>query len=146
MDNFNHQSISEFLNNANLSLTTQKRNDLLLIAYELILYHNHDDLYLSNIAGIATDDYFIYYHDAFEFIKNFDIFDLIGVIMQWELEVYGQLYTNFANVVEVANKFIYILIDHIINDFINETNVDHIESKKDFEMLSDWVKESINQL
>ena len=69
----NQMSITEFMSNTNHSLTTQKRNDLLIMAYDLISDLAHSDMYLSDLPSIASNDHFIYYNHAIDFLNSLDV-------------------------------------------------------------------------
>lgn len=145
-NNINQLSIAEFMDNSNLTLTTQKRNDLLIMAYESLLDYCQTDIYISDIASMASNEYFIYYKNALDFLNCLDVFDVIGVIMEWEQAVHGQTYCNFSNPVDVANSFIYILIDYVLNDFLNSTDLDYIETENDYIIFKTWIDEKMKEI
>ena len=142
----NQMSITEFMSNDNLSLTTQKRNDLLIMAYDLISDLAYSDMHLSDLPSIASNEHFIYYNHAIDFLNSLDVFDVIGVVMEFEQNAFGETYCDFSDPVNVANAFIFVLIDHILNDFINSTDLDYIETEDDYNILINWIEENKKEI
>jgi len=66
-----------------------------------------------------TDYYIIGYYNAQQWLKG-NTFEVIGIIKQYELDNFGEVYTDLSCPEKVANMFSYILGEEVIRDLIDE--------------------------
>jgi hypothetical protein len=65
---------------------------------------------------IFNTDYFIIgYYQAEEWLKNnIGVFNAIGIIKDYEMDQFGELYTDISSSEKVVNMFVYIIGEEII--------------------------------
>ena len=103
----------------------------LLIDY---LNENYTSLELDDLHHniYNTSDFFIYYSEAKEALENYDVFDAIEFVKEYETENFGVVNTDLSNPCKIANMLLYILGETLIWDTIpsqNKTLSNHYFSK-----------------
>ena len=66
-----------------------------------------------------TDYYIIGYYNAEQWMKG-NVFEIIGIIKDYELDNFGELYTDLSCPEKVANMFAYILGEEMIAELRDE--------------------------
>jgi hypothetical protein len=90
----------------------QHVNDMIEYDYDLFDEDLHHKLF-------NQDYYIIGYHNASQWLKG-NTFEVIGIIKQYELDNFGEVYTDLSCPEKVANMFAYILGEEVIRDLIDE--------------------------
>jgi hypothetical protein len=70
--------------------------------------------------------YIIGHYNAVEWLKG-NTFEVIGIIKQYELDNFGELYTDLSRPEKVANMFAYILGEEMIAELRDEYEEDESE-------------------
>ena len=68
-----------------------------------------------------TDYYIIGTYKAKEWLGS-KAFDIIGFIKDYEVDNFGEVFTDFSNAEKVVNMYVYILGEEIINNYESEVN------------------------
>tara|TARA_Y100001973_G_C5172442_1_gene319897 strand:- start:492 stop:848 length:357 start_codon:yes stop_codon:yes gene_type:complete len=63
--------------------------------------------------------YIIGYYNASQWMKG-NVFEIISIIKQYELDNFGEQYTDLSCPEKMANMFAYILGEEVIRDLIDE--------------------------
>ena len=75
-----------------------------------------------------TDYYIIGYYNAEQWMKG-NVFEIIGIIKQYELDNFGEQYTDLSCPEKVANMFAYILGEEMIAELREEYEEEEEESE-----------------
>lgn len=92
-----------------------------------------------------TDYYIIGTYRAKEALKEYDVFDAIELVQNYEKEQFGEIYTDLSNPEKLINMVYYIIGDeivqemHKIEEFVNnwdnkgdeETNIKIVKALKE---------------
>ena len=70
-----------------------------------------------------TDYYIIGTYKAKEWLGS-KAFDIIGFIKDYEMDNFGEVYTDLSNVEKVVNMYVYILGEEVVNDFLNLSSIE----------------------
>lgn len=103
---------------------------------------NGFDGYVSDLHNEAfnTDYYIIGTSKAKQALTDYDVFEAVEKIKQYEKNNFGEVYTDFLDPEKVANTLAYILGEEILNDCEAYTN------NLDETMTSEIAKDIINNL
>jgi len=84
---------------------------------------------------IFNTDYFIIgYYQAEEWLKNnIGVFNAIGIIKDYEMDQFGELYTDISSSEKVVNMFVYIIGEEVIYDMDKDLTI--AETIKELENL-----------
>lgn len=96
--------------------TTEEMKERII---EILEYYSKDDLLdyhdiseqLNN-----TYDYIVYYNEAKEALYQYDVFNAIETIKQYENLNFGEVTTDFSCPTQVANMLWYVLTEEYMND------------------------------
>lgn len=67
----------------------------------------HDEVYNS-------DYFYIYYADARRVLNEYDVFEAIEEVKEYEQNNFGEVHTDFSNPCQVANMLLYILGEELL--------------------------------
>ena len=66
-----------------------------------------------------TDYYEIYTDDAIEALNEYGIFEALKKIRDYELERFGELYTDISNPVDVVNMLFYVIGGEVLDEYLD---------------------------
>jgi len=90
---------------------------------------NKDDLHHH---AFNTDYYIIGYAQAEEWLGS-HAFEVIGIIQEYEKDMFGESYTDLSDSEKVVNMYAYIVGEQIVYDYI-ETLEDEDEEEEEEEL------------
>ena len=67
-----------------------------------------------------TDYYIIGTYEAKEALREYDVFDAIELVQDYEKNQFGEVYTDLSDPEKLINMVYYIIGDEIIGDMYNE--------------------------
>ena len=70
-----------------------------------------------------TDYYIIGTYKAKKWLGEETLY-IIGFIKDYEMDNFGELYTDLTNAEAIVNMYVYILGEEIVNDFINLSSIE----------------------
>ena len=76
----------------------------------------HQDLFNSDYYIIGT-------YKAKKWLGEETLY-IIGFIKDYEMDNFGELYTDLTNAEAIVNMYVYILGEEIVNDFINLSSIE----------------------
>lgn len=66
---------------------------------------------------LFNEDYhFVYYHEAMQELEKIGTFDVIGIIVEYEKDNFGEVNTDFTSPVSVGNMLWYIVGEDVLVD------------------------------
>jgi len=80
---------------------------------------NKDDLHHH---AFNTDYYIIGRYQATQWLGE-EVFHIINFIKEYEMDNFGEVYTDFSEPERVVNMFVYIIGEEIVSDYINSLEV-----------------------
>ena len=88
---------------------------------ENISEHNDwlEDLHLN---AFNTDYYIIGRYQATQWLGE-EVFNIINFIKEYEMDNFGEVYTDFSEAERVVNMYTYIIGEEIVSDYINQLEV-----------------------
>ena len=81
------------------------------------IVENLDDLHYH---AFSTDYYIIGTWKAEQWLAS-HAFECIGVIRDYELDNFGEVSTDFSNPEKVANMYVYIIGETVVQEYINKS-------------------------
>lgn len=69
----------------------------------------HNEVFNTNYYIIGT-------YEAKEALREYDVFDAIELVQEYEKEQFGEIYTDLSNPEELINMVYYIIGDEVICD------------------------------
>lgn len=101
------------------SLTTQGQKELVQDAKDKIIDILSDgfEQEYSELHNEAfnTDYYVETQADARELLDDFDVYKAIGLVYTYEMDVFGELYTDLSEPKKIANMLFYVIGDELLN-------------------------------
>ena len=94
-----------------------------------------------------TDYYYTYPGEAIKAFNKISVFDAIGVIVEYEKDIFGEVSTDFTDPCNVANMLYYIVGDEVMQDLFdgcelwNEVRDDEATEETN-KVLVQWLKEN----
>lgn len=94
-----------------------------------------------------TDYYYVYTSDAEKALNEIGVFKAIGVIVEYEEDIFGEVNTDFTNPCAVANMLYYIVGEEVMCDLFdgcelwNEVWNDEATEERN-KALVQWLKEN----
>lgn len=76
---------------------------------------NLDDLHYH---AFNTDYYIIGNYQATKWLGD-EVFNIINFIKDYEMDNFGEVYTDFSSPESVVNMYVYIIGEDIVNDYID---------------------------
>ena len=80
---------------------------------------NKDDLHHH---AFNTGYYIIGRYQATQWLGE-EVFHIINFIKEYEMDNFGEVYTDFSEPEKVVNMFVYIIGEEIVSDYINSLEV-----------------------
>jgi hypothetical protein len=87
-----------------------------------------------------TDGYLIYTNDAVEWLGN-QTLQIINFIKYYEMDNFGEVYTDFSDACKIVNMYVYIIGLDIVSDWQNENK--HF---KNYRAIYEKIEDEISQL
>ena len=56
--------------------------------------------------------------------------DIIGYIKEYEMDNFGELYTDLTSAENIVNMYVYIIGEEIVSEFENMSSIDQYETTK----------------
>lgn len=110
---------------------------------------NGYDGYLCDLHGSIFNEeyYFCYTDEAKNELESYDVFDIIGMIVEYEQDNFGEVNTDFSNPCQVGNMLWYIVGEEVLNNmFSGCEEFDELWnselSKEDCKTLLQWLKDN----
>ena len=110
---------------------------------------NGYDGYLCDLHDSIFNEeyYFCYTDEAKNELENYNVFDIIGMIAEYEKDNFGEVNTDFSNPCQVGNMLWYIVGDEVLNNmFSGCEEFDELWnsklSKEDCETFLQWLKDN----
>lgn len=110
---------------------------------------NGYDGYLCDLHDSIFNEeyYFCYTDEAKNELENCEVFDIIGMIVEYEQDNFGEVNTDFSNPCQVGNMLWYIVGEEVLNNvFSGCEEFDELWnselSKEDCETLWQWLKDN----
>ena len=70
---------------------------------------------------VYNSDYtYIYYSDARRVLNEYDVFQAIEEVKEYEQGNFGEVYTDFSNPCAVANMLLYILGEELMSELTTD--------------------------
>lgn len=92
-----------------------------------------------------TDYYIIGTYEAKEALREYDVFDAIELVQDYEREQFGEIYTDLSNPEKLINMVYYIIGDEIIRDMYDieelEENWNNVADEETNAIIIDEMKE-----
>ena len=66
-----------------------------------------------------TDYYIIGRYEATQWLKN-ETFNIIGFIKDYEMDNFGEIYTDLSEAEKVVNMYVYIIGEQVLTETIKE--------------------------
>lgn len=78
--------------------------------------------YYSDLHNfLFNEDYhFVYYHEAVQELEKIGVFDVIGIIVEYEKDNFGEVNTDFTSPVSVGNMLWYIVGEDVLVDMFSD--------------------------
>ena len=82
---------------------------------------NGYDGYLCDLHDSIFNEeyYFCYTDEAKNELENYNVFDIIGMIVEYEKDSFGEVNTDFSNPCQVGNMFWYIVGEEVLNNMFD---------------------------
>lgn len=110
---------------------------------------NGYDGYLCDLHDSIFNEeyYFCYTDEAKNELENYNVFDIIGMIAEYEKDNFGEVNTDFSNPCQVGNMLWYIVGEEVLNNMFDGCEeFDELWnsklSKEDCETLLQWLKDN----
>lgn len=113
---------------------------------------NGYDCYFSELHHevFNTDYYIIGTYEAEKALEQYGVFNAIREVRQYELDVFGELYTDISNPEKLANMLYYVIGEEVFYDINSHHLIDSMESEyigdDEREILLTVVKEILENL
>lgn len=114
---------------------------------EALEWFNQSDYSELHSEAFNTDYYIIGTHEAKQALEQYGTFDAIELITQYELNNFGELYTDLSEPERVANMLMYLIGEKAMidnEDIFNFIN-DNEPNKENNNELIKIVNQTINQ-
>lgn len=102
----------------------KKHNEMRAEAMEAIIeaLRDHYSGYYCDLhdAVFNSDYYIIGTHEAKEALREYDVFDAIELVQEYEKFNFGEVYTDLSNPEKLINMVYYIIGDEIISEMCDE--------------------------
>ena len=82
-------------------------------------YIDENDIYDIHHDIFNTDYYIIGRYEARKWCKD-EAFNIIGFIKEYEMDNFGELYTDLSEPERVVNMYVYMIGEEILEEVINE--------------------------
>ena len=134
--------------------TNTKHEEMKAEALEAIvetLENGYDGYYCDLHNEVFNTDYYVIgTYLAKEILREYDVFEAIELVQNYEKEQFGEIYTDLSDPEKLANMVYYIIGDEVISDMygiavfnINwneqaneETNAEIIKAMKEMEYIN----------
>lgn len=110
---------------------------------------NGYDGYLCDLHNsIFNEEYYFYYTDeAKNELENYNVFDIIAMIVEYEKNNFGEVDTDFSNPCQVGNMLWYIVGKEVLYDMFNSCEeFDELWNseltEEDCKVLLQWLKDN----
>ena len=95
-----------------------------------------------------TDYYIIGTHEAKQALKQYDVFEAIEKVKNYEKDNFGEIYTDISNPEKLANMLYYIVGEETIQDLSSieknwDNEIDEEVSKEIIEEIDNLLKEEV---
>ena len=82
---------------------------------------NGYDGYLCDLHDAVFNEeyYFCYTDEAKNELENYNVFDIIGMIVEYEQDNFGEVNTDFSNPCQVGNMLWYIVGEEVLNNMFS---------------------------
>lgn len=82
---------------------------------------NGYDGYLCDLHGSVFNEgyYYCYTNEAKNELENYNVFDIIGMIAEYEKDNFGEVNTDFSNPCQVGNMLWYIVGEEALNNMFD---------------------------
>lgn len=82
---------------------------------------NGYDGYLCDLHNSIFNEeyYFCYTDEAKNELENYNVFDIIAMIVEYEKDNFGEANTDFSNPCQVGNMLWYIVGEEVLNDMFD---------------------------
>lgn len=82
---------------------------------------NGYDGYLCDLHNAVFNEkcYFCYTDEAKNELENYNVFDIISMIVEYEKDNFGEISTDFSNPCQVGNMLWYIVGEEVLNDMFD---------------------------
>lgn len=85
------------------------------------LENGFDAYYVDLHNEVFNSDYYVVYtHQARELLNQYDVFDAIDLIRDYELNAYGETYTDFSDPVQLANMLYFVIGEEVIDNMYSD--------------------------
>ena len=110
---------------------------------------NGYDGYLCDLHDSIFNEeyYFCYTDEAKNELENYNVFDIIGMIVEYEKDNFGEVNTDFSNPCQVGNMLWYIVGEEVLNNIFDGCEeFDKLWNRKlaeeDCKTLLQWLKDN----
>ena len=82
--------------------------------------HEQDEqpLQADIVNTVSNSDYYIvYYNEAKEALEQFGVWEALDVVSNFELNEFGQIYTDISDPTNVANTLWFVLVEEFASDY-----------------------------
>jgi hypothetical protein len=87
-----------------------------------------------------TDYWVIGYYEAEKELKSYDTFHCIGVVQEYEKEMFGESFTDLGESEKVLNMYIYIVGEMILQD------IEVLSNNYDEDLTKEMITEALEEL
>ena len=115
--NYKHNEIKEYLINY-LTENSEYINDIL----------NNDDIYDLHHKAFNTDNYIEGTYQSTQWLGN-EVFNIINFIKEYEVDNFGEVYTDFSSPEKIVNMYVYIIGESLVSEL---HNIKYANSVNDF--------------
>lgn len=110
----------------------KKENEMREQAREEIIERLHDyGGYYSELHNevFNTDYYIVGTYRAKEVLKEYDVFEAIGKVQEYEKDNFGEVITNLSNPEKLINMLYYIIGEEVLNSMME--NIEEFQDNWD---------------
>ena len=77
--------------------------------------------YLCDLHNAVFNEeyYYCYTNEAKNELENYNVFDIIGMIAEYEKDNFGEVNTDFSNPCQVGNMLWYIVGEEVLNNIFD---------------------------
>ena len=115
--NYKHNEIKEYLINY-LTENSEYINCIL----------DNDDIYDLHHKAFNTDNYIEGTYQSTQWLGN-EVFNIINFIKEYEVDNFGEVYTDFSSPEKIVNMYVYIIGESLVSEL---HNIKYANSVNDF--------------
>ena len=107
------------MNKKDLEMRKQARTDIIEA-----LEDGYDGYYCDLHHEVFNTDYYIIgTHEAKEALREYDVFEAIEKVWTYEMDNFGEIYTDLSNPEKLINMLYYIIGDEVLHEMMEGVEV-----------------------